>query len=64
MKRTYAVIAALLIGLAVTSATVEQPAVAKAKEGLESKVIRLHIIANSDSEEDQELNLPTLGLLL
>lgn len=57
MTRIYAAIAAVLIGFGFLSGITEQAAVAEAKEGLEEKVIRFHVLANSDEKSDQELKL-------
>ncbi len=57
------VAAALLIALVVTSATAMTVAAGK-REAFGGEIVRLHVIANSDSEEDQALKLKVRDAVL
>lgn len=56
--------AALLIGLVVSIIISSVSAFAKDLDGISDNVLRLHILANSDSEEDQALKLKVRDAIL
>ncbi len=61
MKR---LIAAMLIGLAFAIATSDFSAFAEDYSDIQNNVLRLHILANSDSTEDQQLKLKVRNAVL
>lgn len=57
MKKTKKIDIALLIGLILTIIISSISSFAKDVDGISDRVLRLHILANSDSDEDQTLKL-------
>ena len=59
MKRFILFAAALLAGLTATAAAIQMD-----QQVLASKLVRLHVVANSDSQQDQELKLKVRDAVL
>ena len=55
---------ALLIGLIITIAVSNFTSFKESYKSLQNGVLRLHVLANSDSEEDQELKLKVRDRIL
>lgn len=55
--KTGLIIFALIIGLACTYFLGDKPKAGEIQKEIAQKVLRFHVLANSDSEEDQELKL-------
>lgn len=47
----------ILIGITYTSITAKSKSISQVQQGISKKIVRFHVIANSDSEEDQALKL-------